>query len=145
MNIIKDPYEDFWEYLGPENVVVLQTTLHTKRNGELSVVHPRTKEAFNKFPHLKQRWGYYNSIGISYPTYRSSDMILLGLPTREKYNTSESEMLIQSSLVYLADLADEMPNELFYLEPLGSIDMTVDFLGASKNIVLLDYEGNTND
>jgi len=139
MNIVREPYEDFWEYLGPENVIVLPITLHTKKNGELSVVNPRSKEAFEKFPTLKKRWGYYNKIGISYPTYRSSEMIFLGLPTRETYNKKDDEILIQSSLLYLADLAEEMKNEIFYLEAFYDEEKIISFLGDVKNIVLLDY------
>lgn len=140
MNIIKDPYDDFWEYLGPENVLVIPTTLYVKKsNNELTVVHPIAKDAFKKFPVLPRRWGYLVSIGVSYPTYRSSEAILLGLPTKEHYAGKDDDVLVESSLVYLADLAEKMPNELFYLEPLSSMELTTKYLGATKNIVVLDY------
>ena len=145
MNIITDPYESFWDYEGPKNVLVVPTTLYVKKTTEeLTVVNELSKEAFKKYPALKKRWGYLVSIGVSYPTYRSSETILLGLPTREHYASNDDEIMIDSSLVYLADLAESMPEELFYITDFWGKDKTVDFLGATKNIVFLDYSNKGN-
>lgn len=146
MNVVVDPYESIFEYLGPVNVIVLPITTYVKKStGELSVVEPVTKEAFERFPFLSKRWGYLMDIGVTYPTYRSSDMILLGVPTKDHYAAKDNEIFIEGSLIYIADLAFQMSDKLFYLEPLGDLETTIRLLDGVNNAVILDYERTVND
>ena len=139
MNIIKEPYDNFWDYLGPENIIVLPITLFVNKNGKLSVSNNKTKEAFIKFKNLAKRWGYLINNKIFYPTYRTSEVFLLGLPVSYDSRKKQDKYLTQGSLLYLAELADSMPNELFYLECFTNKKTIVSTLADTKNIVLLEY------
>jgi len=147
MNVVNEPYDDFFEYLGPDNVLILPITGYVKKStGELSVVDPITKEAFERFPFLAKRWGYLVSIGVPYPTYRAKDMIFLGLPTKEHYAAKDDTNYVEGSLVYVADLAFEMSDKLFYLCPLGDdLAATLKYLEGVNNVVVLNYEGTNSD
>lgn len=112
--------ESIWEYSGKENFIVLPITKHVRKDGGLVFVNDETKEASEKFPDLQKVWGYFVEKGVHVPTYRRSNLNLIGAVDRNHYASNPDEETVEQSLYLLKETSDNNPNYLFYLQgPLG--------------------------
>lgn len=132
--------EPFWEYSGKENFLVLPITKHVRKDGGLVFVSEESKEASERFPDLQKVWGYFVGSGVQAPTYRRSNVNLIGAIERNHYASNPDEETIEQSLYLLKETSDNNPTYLFYLHgPLGGdrfLDLHKRILSNDRFIVL---------
>jgi hypothetical protein len=127
--------ETFWNYSGKENFLVLPITTHVRKDGGLVFVREEAKEAAEKFPDLQKVWGYFIKSGVQTPTYRRSNINLIGAIERKHYASNPDEEVVEQSLYLLKETSDNNPGYLFYLQqPLGGDD----FYELNKRVLSTD-------